>query len=146
MQYGFIRVCAATPEIRVADVEFNTEQIIKAIKQSADRGSRVTVFPELCVCGYTCGDLFNQPQLIRCVEEAVIKICKATKGCETLVFIGAPVAKFGRLYNCAVAVCDGKVLGVVPKRFLPNYGEFYEKRHFSPRPCACRVYKVRTAR
>lgn len=134
MKYGFIKVCAATPEIKVADVKFNTQSIIKAIKQSAENGSLLTVFPELCVCGYTCGDLFNQPLLIKACENAVAEICEATQGIKTLVFVGAPVEYGGKLYNCAVAISDGKVLGIVPKTYLPNYGEFYEKRHFSPAP------------
>lgn len=134
MNYGFIKVCAATPEIKVADVQFNTAQIIKAIKQSAENGSQLTVFPELCVCGYTCGDLFNQPLLIKACENAVAEICDATKGLQTLVFIGAPVEYNGKLYNCAVAVNNGEILGIVPKTYLPNYGEFYEKRNFSPAP------------
>lgn len=134
MKYGFIKVCAATPEIKVADVEFNTAQIIKAIKESAENGSQLTVFPELCVCGYTCGDLFNQPLLIKACEKAVDEIRQSTKGIKTLVFVGAPVENSGKLYNCAVAICDDKILGIVPKTYLPNYGEFYEKRHFSPAP------------
>ncbi len=134
MNYGYIKVCAATPEIRVADVEFNTKQIIKAIKESAENGSKLTVFPELCVCGYTCGDLFNQPALISACDKSLGEICKATKGIKTLIFVGAPIAESGKLYNCAVAVCNGKVLGAVPKTYLPNYGEFYEKRHFCPAP------------
>ena len=129
--YGFIKVCAATPEMRVADVEFNTKRIIKAIKESADNGSQLTVFPELCVCGYTCGDLFNQSALINAVDDAIGKIKEATSGIKTLVFVGAPVVYKNGLYNCAVAVQDGKILGIVPKTFIPNYCEFYEKRHFS---------------
>ena len=129
MQFGFIKVCAATPEMRVADVEFNTKKIIEAIKISADNGSQVTVFPELCVCGYTCGDLFGQPALIRACENAVKEICEATAGIKTLVFVGAPIAYGCKLYNCAVAISDGKILGIIPKTNLPNYGEFYEKRN-----------------
>lgn len=130
MNYGFIKVCAATPEMRVADVDFNTQNIIKAIRESAKEGSRLTVFPELCVCGYTCGDLFNQPALITACDDALKRIREATEGLNTLVFVGAPVLNGGKLYNCAVAMCNGEVLGVVPKTYLPNYGEFYEKRHF----------------
>lgn len=132
MNYGFIKVCAATPEIKVADVQFNTRQIIKAIKQSAENGSQLTVFPELCICGYTCGDLFNQPALLSACENALGEIARATEGCATLVFVGAPLAVGNRLYNCAVAVSNGKILGAVPKTFIPDYGEFYERRHFSP--------------
>lgn len=131
MRYGYIKVCAATPEIRVADVDFNTERIIEALKQSTAAGSQLTVFPELCVCGYTCGDLFNQSALIKACDGAVKKICNATEGTNTLVFVGVPIASSGKLYNCAVAICNGKILGAVPKSYLPNYGEFYEKRHFS---------------
>lgn len=132
MKYGFIKVCAATPEMRVADVEFNTEKIIAAIKESAANGSQLTVFPELCVCGYTCGDLFNQKALLAQVDKAIGEICRATKGLKTLVFVGVPIEHFGRLYNCAVAIYDDSILGVIPKTYLPNYGEFYEKRYFSP--------------
>lgn len=136
MKYGFIKVCAATPVIRVADVEFNTEQIIRDIKTSAANGSQLTVFPELCVCGYTCGDLFGQAVLLDSVEKAITKICKATEGLNTLVFVGAPIRDEHRikLYNCAVAVYNGKILCVVPKTYIPNYGEFYERRYFSPAP------------
>ena len=145
MRYGFIKVCAATPEIRVADVEFNTGQIIKAIKASAESGSRLTVFPELCVCGYTCGDLFNQKALLDGVENALFRICEATRGIDTLVFVGAPLCDKdnGKLYNCAVAVCNGEFLGAVPKTCIPNYGEFYERRHFSSAPCGVRYAKIK---
>lgn len=134
MQYGFVKICAATPQIKVADVEFNEKQIIKAIKESAKNGSQLTVFPELSLCGYTCGDLFNQTALLSSCDDAFKKICKATEDVDTLVFIGAPVANCGRLYNCAVAVSHGEILGAVPKTYLPNYGEFYEKRNFSSAP------------
>lgn len=134
MQYGFVKVCAATTQIKVADVEFNAKQIIKAIKESAKNGSQLTVFPELSLCGYTCGDLFNQTALLSSCDDAFKKICKATEDVDTLVFIGAPVANCGRLYNCAVAVSHGEILGAVPKTYLPNYGEFYEKRNFSSAP------------
>lgn len=134
MKLGYVKVCAATPEIRVADVKYNTQNIIKAINESAANGSQLTVFPELCVCGYTCGDLFNQPALISACENALSEIAKATQGIKTLVFVGAPVEVDCKLYNCAVAISDGKILGIVPKTYLPNYGEFYEKRNFAPAP------------
>ena len=104
MQYGYIKVCAATPQIKVADVSYNTQNIIKAIKESAKKGSQLTVFPELSVCGYTCGDLFNQRVLLKAVENGLTEICKATEGIKTLVFVGAPLEKSGRLYNCAVVI------------------------------------------
>ncbi len=134
MRYGFVKVCAATPKIRVADVKFNKDIIIKTIAESAKAGSQLTVFPELCVTGYTCGDLFNQKVLLESVHDALWEICKATEGIKTLTFIGAPLELSGRLYNCAIAVCNGEILGVVPKTYIPNYGEFYERRHFSPAP------------
>lgn len=132
MQYGFVKVCAATVPVKVADIQYNTQNIISAIKESYSAGSRLTVFPELCVCGYTCGDLFNQSALLETVDSALGEICKSTKGCKILVFVGAPLTHCGRLYNCAVAISDGKILGVVPKTHIPNYGEFYERRHFAP--------------
>ncbi|MDE7440288.1 MAG: NAD(+) synthase [Clostridia bacterium] len=134
MQHGFVKVCSATVPIKVADVEFNTQHIIKSIEESYKKGSSITVFPELCICGYTCGDLFNQRLLLEAVEKAIIKIAKATKNMQVLSFIGAPLVCNGKLYNCAVAVSDGNVLGVIPKTFLPNYGEFYEQRHFVSAP------------
>lgn len=130
MKFGYVKVCAATPEIKVADVDFNKRNIISAIKESAKNGSQLTVFPELGICGYTCGDLFNQKALITACENAVKDICSATKGLFTLVFIGVPVTVGSKLYNCAVAIHDGTILGLVPKTFLPNYGEFYELRNF----------------
>lgn len=132
MQYGFIKVCAATTDIKVADVKFNTEKIIQAINLANGNGAQLIVFPELSVCGYTCGDLFNQKRLSDGVEESIKAIINATSGNKSLVFIGAPLCVNGRPYNCAVAICNGKILGVLPKTFIPTYGEFYERRHFTP--------------
>ncbi len=132
MNYGFIKACAATVKIKVADIKYNASAIIAAIKESSENGSDLTVFPELCLSGYTCGDLFNQRVLLDGVKNAVCEIAAATKNVKTLVFFGAPLENNGRLYNCAVAVSQGKILGVVPKTFLPDYGEFYERRHFTP--------------
>ena len=111
--YGFVKVCAATPEIRVADVQFNKNSIIGCI--AASQGAQVIVFPELSLSGYTCGDLFNQSALISGVEEALSDICAATKNCGALVFVGAPIVYAQRLFNCAVAISKGRILGVVPK-------------------------------
>lgn len=132
MRYGFVKVCAVTPAIKVADVEFNTNEIIRAIKESSAAGSQLTVFPELCICGYTCGDLFNQKALTDAVLNAIIDIKRATENINTLVFVGAPIKHSNRLFNCAVALSNGKILGIVPKTYIPNYGEFYERRHFVP--------------
>jgi NAD+ synthase (glutamine-hydrolysing) len=132
MQHGFIKVCAATTPIKVADVQFNTEQIINALKASEKKGAQLVVFPELNICGYTCGDLFNQRALLTAVEKALLSLAESTNNSSVLAFVGAPLICSGRLYNCAVALSGGKILGVVPKSFLPNYGEFYEQRHFTP--------------
>ncbi len=134
MRYGFVKVCSATVKIKVADVQFNTQRIIEAIEKSYENGSSITVFPELCISGYTCGDLFNQRLLLDAVDKSILHIAKATEGKHILVFIGAPLLCDGKLYNCAVAISDGNVLGVIPKTFLPNYGEFYEQRHFVGAP------------
>ncbi len=131
MKFSFVKVCAATTEIRVADCNFNADGIISAVKEMAAEKVSLAVFPELCVCGYTCGDLFNQSALISACESAVIKICRETKNFEPLFFIGVPISYNGRLYNCAAAICKGEILGIVPKTFLPDYGEFYEARHFT---------------
>lgn len=131
MKFGYVKVCAATPDIRVADVAYNTENIIKAIKESTANGSQLTVFPELCVCGYTCGDLFNQPALLNAVEHALCEIAETTKDNRNFVFVGGPLRFRGRLFNCAVAIRGGKIISAIPKTYIPNYGEFYEKRYFS---------------
>lgn len=133
MRHGFIKVCAATPEIKVADVTYNVKSICASANKAAEAGAQLVVFPELCLTGYTCGDLFNQRALSNGVLKA-IECLKKHLPAGPLVFVGAPLEKDGRLYNCAVAFCGGKVLGVVPKSCIPNYGEFYERRHFSPSP------------
>lgn len=132
MKYGFIRACAATPNIRVADTAYNAESILADMKKAKAAGVELLVFPELCVTGYTCGDLFGQDVLLDGAEEAILKIAAGTKGTDMLVFAGVPVRMGGVLYNCAAALADGRVLGFVPKRHLPNYAEFYEKRNFQP--------------
>ena len=142
MRFGFVKVCAATPKIKVADVDYNVNNIISAIEESAECGSQITVFPELCLSGYTCGDLFNQSTLLNAVEEGLHRIKKATEGIKTLVFVGAPLRYEDRLYNCAVAISDGEIKGVVPKKYIPNYGEFYEKRHFSAGFEECELIEI----
>ena len=121
MQYGFVKWCAATVPIRVADVEYNCGRIIAALKEAAGQGAQVTVFPELCVSGYTCGDLFNQRALIEETRRALINIAQASKGVKSLVFVGAPIVCGGKLYNCGVAISNGKILGVVPKSITANF-------------------------
>ena len=131
-EYGFVRVCAATPEIRVADVAFNEKSIIAAVKSAEEGGAQLVVFPELVLSGYTCGDLFNQRALTEGVLASLGRLRDLSAEWKTLVFVGVPIEKDGRLYNCAVALCGGKILGAVPKTNIPNYGEFYERRHFCP--------------
>lgn len=128
---GFIKVCAVTPEIRVADCGYNAESIISEMKNAAANGARLAVFPELCVTGYTCGDLFLQKRLLDSACAAVEKIACASADMETAVIVGAPVDVNGRLYNCAVVIYGGEILGIVPKTNIPSYSEFYEKRHFA---------------
>lgn len=131
MKHGFIKIGAATCDVRVADVTFNSEQIKKKIDEACEQKIRVLGFPELCVTSYTCGDLFLQEALIAKAKEEVIQIAKHTKGKDILVVIGFPFAFHGSLYNCAAVMFDGAVLGIVPKKHLPNYSEFYEARHFA---------------
>ena len=131
-EYGFVRVCAATPEIRVADVDFNVKNILSAAKEAAEKGAQVIVFPELCITGYTCGDLFNQRALIDAAADAILYLAENLP-VGPLIFVGAPVEVYGRLYNCAVAFNGGRIEAFIPKKHLPNYGEFYEQRHF----CTC---------
>ncbi len=129
---GYIRAEAAACEIRVADTEFNTNAIIDAIHSAAEKGVRVLVFPELCVTGYTCADLFLQKALLDSAERAVCDIASATKRIKMLVAVGVPLRHSGKLYNCAVVIFNGEILGVIPKSNIPDYSEFYEKRHFTP--------------
>ena len=128
---GFIKVAAATPEVRVADVEFNADKIIRCITKAENEGARLIVLPELAVTAYTCGDLFLQSELIRRAENALIGIVNATKDLDILCVAGLPVSDNGKLYNCAAFFKDGNILGFVTKTNIPNYSEFYEMRHFN---------------
>lgn len=130
-EYGYVRVGAAVPEVEVANCDFNTDSILKMIEEAENKNIEVLVFPELCITGYTCGDLFHQEKLIRKSEEAVGYIAKKTLDKDMLIVVGAPVKKGYQLYNCAIAINKGNILGIIPKTFLPNYNEFYEKRWFS---------------
>ena len=128
--YGFIRVAAATPVVYLADTPRNTAEIIRLAKEASSSQASVVVFPELCTTGYTCGDLFAQKLLLDAAEKSVEEIAAAGLPAGLLVAVGAPVLCNGRLYNCAVLIKGGKILGLVPKIYLPNSGEFYEKRWF----------------
>ena len=132
MKHGFIRVAAATPDVAVADTEFNGNGICRLIKEGTANHTKIMVFPELCLTAYTCGDLFGQDILLEKAKAELKKIVKATEGSDLLAFIGMPWEWGGKLYNTAAAVQNGKLLGIVPKTNLPNYSEFYEKRYFEP--------------
>ena len=129
---GFIRAAALTPKIRVADCAYNGAKICQLIDEAYGNGAKILVFPELCITGYTCGDLFWQERLLRSAQEGLRRVISHTDGHDGLVFVGLPWEKDGKLYNTAAAVSDGRLLGLVPKRYLPNYNEFYEARHFAP--------------
>ena len=134
MKQGFVKVAAVTPYIRVADVEFNKEQICRKMDEAAASGAKIIVFPELCVTGYTCSDLFTQDVLLDHAREVLTEIAAHTRDMDALVFVGAPLAVDGELYNVAAAMNHGKILGLTTKTFLPNYGEFYEMRQFREGP------------
>jgi len=129
--HGFVRVATSTPPVRTADISFNRDGIIEQAKRAHAAHVDMLVYPELCVSSYAIDDLLMQSALLDAVEGAVAEIATASAGLSPLLLIGAPLRRGGRLYNCALAVADGKVLGVVPKSYLPNYREFYEKRWFS---------------
>ncbi|WP_300367414.1 NAD(+) synthase [Hydrogenimonas sp.] len=128
--FGFYRVAAAVPKVRVAKVDFNVEHIIDLWKIAADQNAAVVLFPELSVSGYSCGDLFYQQALHRAVAEGLQKLLTVSQSCRTAAIVGAPVWHRGRLYNCALVLQEGEILGVVPKIFVPEHKEYYEKRWF----------------
>lgn len=132
MKDGFIKVCAATPDIRVADCEYNARQMADMMKKMYGEGVKVLVFPELAITGYTCQDLFLQDTLLQGARNALNMMIETSKGMDMLVFVGLPFFYDGKLYNVAAALCDGELKGLVPKKYLPNYAEFYEARHFYP--------------
>lgn len=134
MRNGFVKVAAATPDIRVADVEFNTQNIINAMEEAQKNGAKILVFPELCVTGYTCSDLFDHSVLLKASRKALLEIAENTSDKDMLVFVGAPLEVNGKLYNVAAAMNQGEIIGFTTKTFLPNYGEFYEMRQFTPGP------------
>lgn len=134
MKHGFIRVAAATPQIRLADCTYNAEQLIRLITIAEEKNVKLLVFPELCITGYTCGDLFFQDTLLANAKEQVKRIADFTKNKEILTIVGFPYESNGKIYNTAAIIQGGKILGLVPKMNLPNYGEFYESRYFNPGP------------
>ena len=131
MQYGFINVAAAIPSVKVANCKYNIEQIKSLTRKAEENNAEIVVFPELCITGYTCQDLFKQATLIAEAEKALADFCEFTKELDVISIVGMPVVAGNLLLNCAVVVQHGVILGIVPKTFLPNYCEFYEKRWFA---------------
>lgn len=131
MKHGFIKVAAISPKIKVADPAYNAGVIVEKMKEAYEKGAKILVFPELCITGYTCGDLFLQEILLEEAKRQLSVIAEATQDMDALVMVGLPVEREGRLYNVAAVLHQGGVLGMVPKSNLPMYGEFYEGRHFT---------------
>lgn len=129
--YGYVKVGAAVPKLKLADCVYNKEQILEIIKEAAAKGVRVLSFPELCLTGYTCADLFLQRPLLEAAEKAVAEIAEAVKEIDMFILLGTPVALDSQAFNCAAALYKGEILGLVPKTHLPNYSEFAEERWFS---------------
>jgi len=134
MKDGFISVACGTPKIRTADCNYNAEQTFTLMRAAEKAGAKVLVLPELGLTGYTCGDLFYQETLLRGAEQALATVLAATRNLEVVTAVGLPLRVKNKLYNCAVIIQKGRILGAVPKTNLPNYGEFYEKRQFAPAP------------
>ncbi|MDO5409220.1 MAG: NAD(+) synthase [Lachnospiraceae bacterium] len=131
MKDGYIRVAAATPQIRVADPEYNELQLETQLEEAEIAGAKVVVFPELCLTGYTCQDLFWQTPLLRSAYKALGKLIRFTRGKDLITFVGMPWEECGKLYNVMAAVCNGQLLGMIPKTYIPNHSEFYEGRYFT---------------
>ncbi len=131
MRHGFIKVAAVTPKIVVADPSYNADLICDCIAEASVAGAKIIVLPELCITGYTCGDLFLQEKLLSEAKDALLKIAGFTSDMDCLIFVGLPYVYHGKLYNVAAAVSKGKILGLVPKSYIPTYNEFYEGRHFT---------------
>lgn len=131
MEYPFVRAAAASPKLQIADCTYNSGEIKRAMTEARTGGAAVLTFPELSITGYSCGDLFLQSRLLACALDALSDIASHSKGLNLLIAAGLPVKLGHSLYNCAAVVFDGRILGIVPKTYLPNYSEFYEKRWFS---------------
>ena len=132
MKYGFVKVASAIPSVRVADCEYNVKHIITLLLQAEEEGVEAVVFPELCITSYTCQDLFSQQLLLEQAEIQLMQLLNATLKLNVVAIVGLPVAYKGTLLNCAAVIQGGKLLGLVPKSYLPNYKEFYEMRWFTP--------------
>ena len=132
MRHGFIKTAAGTPKIQVADCVYNAGEILKLIRQMETEGAKIMAFPELCITGYTCQDLFWQTLLLDSAKEQLVWLAGETSQVDALIIVGLPWEYNGKLYNVAAVLNRGKILGLVPKTNLPNYAEYYEARHFTP--------------
>lgn len=132
LNHGFFRVAAAIPQVKVADVGFNIDSIAELARRASDAGARVVVFPEMCVTGYTCGDLFHNAALLDDAASGIERLCRATAQLPCVIIVGAPRRSRGALFNCAYVISQGRVEHIVPKTFIPDYNEFYERRWFRP--------------
>ncbi len=130
MKDGFVKVAAITPNVKVADVDYNCQEIVKRIQEAAQKDAKVMVFPELSITGYTCQDLFLQDALLEAAKCGLKTIKNYSRNIDGIIFVGLPLDFNGKLYNVAAAISRGKIQGIVPKIYLPNYSEFYEARHF----------------
>src|SRR3989338_4295893 len=129
--YGFVRIAAAVPKIKVGDINNNVEQIIQFTKRASGQNASIIVFPELSITGYTMGDLFHQQIVIEKTKEALGQIARTSEKISGLILVGLPLALEGKLYNTATVISNGKILGIIPKTHIPNYKEFYEERWFA---------------
>ena len=131
---GFFRTAAATPKIKVADVSYNTEAVLRILTEAEKEGVQLLTLPELVLTGYTCADLFHQTLLIEKTAEALDRLAEATRGRRVMAVVGVPYSVGHKLYNCAAVLFQGHILALIPKKNLPNYSEFYERRWFTPGP------------
>ena len=138
---GFIKVAAATPKIKVADPVYNAEVILDTIREAESSGAKIIVLPELCLTGYTCQDLFLQDRLLDTAKEQLLYIADKTLESDALIFLGLPLEKEHKLYNVAAVLQGGEILAFIPKSYIPNYGEFYEARHFTPGNATSEFYR-----
>ena len=132
MKDGFIRIAAASIPVHVADPRANAEEILRAMERAEEARANLLLLPELCVTGYSCGDLFGLDTLLDAAREALTQIVEASRNCYAVTIVSLPLRVGAGLYNCAVPVVRGRILGAVPKVHLPNHGEFYEARQFTP--------------
>jgi NAD+ synthase (glutamine-hydrolysing) len=142
MKDGFLKVAAATPDIETGNTEYNTTQVIYHMQRAKEQGVKLLVFPELCLSGYTCGDLFLQDILQKGCLKGLEAVRRASAGLDMVVVVGLPFLYHARLYNVAAVLFDGTLLGLVPKSHIPNYSEFYEARHFAPAPAENEVVEI----